>query len=57
MDPVSNAEPQGPIPVSLDQVKAESNPARRAKAGADFAAVAERNAEAAFSKGEHRNSA
>jgi hypothetical protein len=52
MDPVSNAEPQGPIPVSLDQVKAESNPVRRAKAGADFAAVAERNAEAVFSKGD-----
>lgn len=51
MDPVVNAEPQGPIPVSLDQVKAESNPVRRAKAGADFAAVAEKNAEAAFSKG------
>jgi hypothetical protein len=52
MAPLSNAEPQGPVPASLDQVKAESNPTRRAKAGADFAAVAERNAESAFSQGD-----
>ena len=52
MAPLSNAEPQGPIPVSLEEVKAELNPVRRAKAGADFAAVAERNAETAFAKGD-----
>jgi hypothetical protein len=40
-----------PAPTSLDQVKAEPNPERRAKAAIDFAATAERNAEAAFSNG------
>ena len=52
MAPLSNAEPQGPIPASLEEVKAEPNPVRRARAGVDFAFVAERNAEAAFSKGD-----
>jgi hypothetical protein len=40
-----------PAPTSLDQVKAEPDPERRAKAAIDFAAIAERNAEAAFSNG------
>ncbi len=39
-----------PLPTSLDQVKAEANPERRARAAVDFAAVAEKNAEAAFAK-------
>ena len=37
---------------SLNQVIAEKDPERRAMAGVDFAAVAERNAEAAFSRGD-----
>jgi hypothetical protein len=41
-----------PAPASFDQVKAEPNPARRARAAVDFAAIAERNAEAAFSNGD-----
>jgi hypothetical protein len=40
-----------PAPVSLVQVKAEPDPERRAKAAIDFAATAERDAEAAFSNG------
>ncbi|MGA2717084.1 MAG: hypothetical protein ABSG41_28700 [Bryobacteraceae bacterium] len=40
-----------PVPASLDQVRAETDPERRAKAAIDFAATAERNAEAAFSNG------
>ncbi len=38
------------VPTSFDQVKAEPNPARRARAGVNFAAIAERKAEAAFSR-------
>ena len=34
-----------PGPVTLDQLHAEANPERRAKAAIEFAAVAERNAE------------
>ncbi len=52
MAPLKTAEPQGPIPASLEEVKAEPNSVRRAEAGADFAAVAERNAETAFAKGD-----
>jgi hypothetical protein len=41
-----------PAPASFDQVKAEPNPERRARAAVDFAAIAERKAEAAFSNGD-----
>lgn len=41
-----------PGPSSLDQVKAEPNLEHRAKAAIDYASVAERNAEAAYSRGE-----
>jgi hypothetical protein len=41
-----------PAPASLDQVKADPNPEHRAKAAIDYAAVAERNAETAYDKGE-----
>ena len=41
-----------PAPSSLDQVKADPNPDHRAKAAVDYASVAERNAEAAYAKGE-----
>jgi hypothetical protein len=41
-----------PVPASLDQVKAEANPERRAKAAVDFAAVAEKTAESAFADGD-----
>lgn len=37
-----------PLPVSLDQVKAEPNPERRARAAVDYAGVAEKNAETAY---------
>lgn len=43
-----------PAPSSLDQVKAEPNPEHRARAAMDYASVAERNAEAAYSRGEMR---
>jgi hypothetical protein len=41
-----------PAPSSLDQVKAELNPERRARAAIDYATAAERNAEAAYAKGD-----
>jgi hypothetical protein len=41
-----------PAPSSLEQVKADPNPDHRAKAAVDYASVAERNAEAAYAKGE-----
>jgi hypothetical protein len=41
-----------PAPASFEQVKAEPNPERRARAAVDFAAIAERKAEAAFSNGD-----
>ncbi|HWF09170.1 MAG TPA: hypothetical protein VG297_11945 [Bryobacteraceae bacterium] len=41
-----------PPPSSLDQVKAEPNAERRARAAIDYAAVAEKNAEAGFDKGD-----
>ena len=44
-----------PVPSSLDQIKAEPNPERRAKAAIDLAVTAERNAEAAFSSGNQQD--
>src|SRR5271170_3909687 len=44
-----------PAPLSLDQVKADPNPDHRAKAAIDYASVAEKNAEAAYAKGETQN--
>ena len=44
-----------PAPVSLDQVKADPNPDHRAKLAIDYASVAEKNAEAAYAKGEVQN--
>jgi hypothetical protein len=44
-----------PAPSSLDQVKADPNPDRRAKEAIDYASVAEKNAEAAYAKGEMRS--
>jgi len=41
-----------PPPVSLEQVKAEPNPERRARLAIDYAAATERNAEAAYAKGD-----
>jgi hypothetical protein len=41
-----------PAPSSLDQVKADPNPDHRAKAAVDYAAVAEKNAETAYTKGD-----
>lgn len=41
-----------PPPASLDQVKAEPNPERRAKIAIDYAVVSEKNAEAAYAKGD-----
>ena len=41
-----------PAPSSLEQVKADPNPDRRAKAAIDYSFVAEKNAEAAYGKGE-----
>jgi len=41
-----------PAPTSLDQVKADPNPDHRAKAAVDYATVAEKNAEAAYAKGD-----
>jgi hypothetical protein len=40
---------------SLEQVKADPNPDHRARAAIDFAAVAEKNAESAYAKGELQN--
>jgi hypothetical protein len=39
-------------PATLDQVKMESNPERRAREAVEFAATAERQAEAAYDKGD-----
>jgi hypothetical protein len=41
-----------PAPTSFDQVKAEPNPERRARAAVEFAATAEKKAEAALADGE-----
>ena len=43
-----------PAPSSLEQVKSDPNPDHRAKAAVDYASVAEKNAEAAYAKGEMR---
>lgn len=43
-----------PVPSSLEQVKADPNPDHRAKAAIDYAAVAEKNAETAYAKGDLR---
>jgi hypothetical protein len=41
-----------PSPASLDQVKADPIPEHRARLAIDYAAVAEKNAEAAYAKGD-----
>ena len=41
-----------PVPTSLDQVKAEPNPERRARAAVDFAVASEKAAEADFASGD-----
>ena len=41
-----------PPPASLDQVKAEPSAEHRARLAIDYAAVAEKNAEAAYAKGD-----
>lgn len=41
-----------PGPMSLDQVKADPSPDHRAKAAIDYSALAEKNAEAAYAKGD-----
>jgi hypothetical protein len=40
------------LPATLDQVRTESNPERRARNAVEFAAAAERQAEAAYDKGD-----
>src|SRR5438445_6000397 len=41
-----------PAPASLDQIRAEGNLEHRARRAIEFAAAAERNAEAIYSKGD-----
>ena len=41
-----------PAASSLEQVKADPNPEHRARAAIDYAALAEKNAESAYAKGE-----
>jgi hypothetical protein len=41
-----------PAPTSLSQLRAESNPEHRARQAVEFAAVSERNAESAYSRGD-----
>ena len=41
-----------PVPSSLEEVRAEPNPEHRARAAVEYAAVAEKNAEAAYAKGD-----
>ena len=41
-----------PAPPTLDQVRTEANPERRAREAVELAAVAERQAEAAYDKGD-----
>jgi hypothetical protein len=41
-----------PPPVTFDQVKAEANPEHRARLAVDYAGIAEKNAEAAYAKGD-----
>jgi hypothetical protein len=51
MDAIGSHDQPVVTPGSLDQVEAEANPERRAMAGVDFAAIAERNAEVSFFHG------
>ena len=44
-----------PAPSSLDQIKADPNPDHRARAAIDYSALAEKNAEAAYAKGDLRS--
>lgn len=41
-----------PVPPNLDQVRADANPEHRAKVAIEYAMTAERNAEAAYSRGD-----
>jgi hypothetical protein len=41
-----------PAPSSLDQIKADPNPDHRARSAIDYSALAEKNAEAAYAKGD-----
>jgi hypothetical protein len=41
-----------PPPASLDQVKADPSPEHRARLAIDYAGIAEKNAEAAYAKGD-----
>ena len=41
-----------PAPSSLDQIKVDPNPDHRARAAIDYSALAEKNAEAAYAKGD-----
>jgi hypothetical protein len=41
-----------PVPTSFNQVKAEPNPERRARAAVEFSAIPEKKAEAALSNGD-----
>jgi hypothetical protein len=41
-----------PVPSTLDEVKADPNPEHRARAAIDYATMAEKNAEAAYAKGD-----
>ena len=46
------SNPKDAVRKVLDQVKADPNPDHRAKAAVDYASVAEKNAEAAYTKGD-----
>jgi len=46
-----------PLPTTLDQVKAEPNAEHRARLAIDYAAVAEKNAEADYAKGDAEGTA
>jgi hypothetical protein len=41
-----------PTPLNLDQIRADPNPEHRAHSAIEYAVVAERNAEAAYNRGE-----
>lgn len=41
-----------PAPLNLDQIRADSNPEHRAHSAIEYAGMAERNAEAAYTRGE-----
>jgi phage terminase large subunit len=55
MDAIGSHEQPVVMPGSLDQIEEEPNPERRARAGVDFAAIAERNAEVSFFRGGAEN--